>query len=131
MSSIVYENGRKIDLIVNNCVFTGKLIKDAHHIEGNIIVKSCKFSCSPSEAFKFDPNNKNFSIDLNNQIFNYVEKSGVNDWKIILSFALPAAGFALVGVVAIIVIVIIINKKHSYSDDQNEDDQSNDTTNSI
>ena len=132
MSSIVFEKGRKTDLIVNNCVFTGKLIKNAHHIEGNIIVKSCKLSCTPSEAFKFDQNNKNFSIDLNNQIFNYVEKTGSNDWKIILSFALPAAGIALVGVLTIIVIVIIIkNKNHSYSDDQNEDDQSNDETNSI
>ena len=121
---MIVEN--RIPVNVKNCIFTGDLSKDAHHIDGsissskiNININACKFSLNS----KFAINEKLInSFDYKSQEFNYKDKNDTEKIQVAkdhskTSIATLCCLFAALLVVAVVIAILVKNKIN-----QNEND---------
>ena len=126
--SLYYDRGESESIPVNvkNCIFTGDLSKDAHHIDGsissskiNININACKFSLNS----KFAINEKLInSFDYKSQEFNYKDKNDTEKIQVAkdhskTSIATLCCLFAALLVVAVVIAILVKNKIN-----QNEND---------
>lgn len=139
-SSLFYvrANKNEIPVKVKDCVFTGELAEDAHHIDGslsseineksNLRIESCKFSSGMDKAV----NSKKYpllfaSFDNELQQFNYVD-AGENKMKAAnnnersqrLNLSLNVVVVTAVSVLAILAVIsaiFIIKRRNKSSED--------------
>ena len=124
-SSIFFQSGMLSPSVqVRRCVFSGKLEKGSHHIEGKLIVKNapklvvsdCTFSGSAKEALGL--NEEFLSVDMKKQVFRKEKVDG--KWKFVSNYTLPA-----VAVIAVAVIAFSMKKIKNNSPDQDENESEN------
>lgn len=105
--SIFYVNGKQsFKAILNDCVFTGKLRKEAHHIDGQSIssekatihFNSCKFSSDSKSAL----NTKTIKANMKNQVFNYNSKDVRNQKYFKICTLVSTLGIVCIAVAAAI-----------------------------
>ena len=129
-ASIFYIRGREGPKVtVCNCLFTGEVAKNAHHIDGVVfektapplVVKNCKFVCSMTNAINIK--NEFSKIDLNNQIFEYKEneKSSSKMWIIVALATLAVLAVAAVA-------AAIWNLRQNDDDDDTNNKEENNIT---
>lgn len=79
-NSIKFFNANsQAEIEVNDCIFTGNIADDSHHIEEQIVgrhspklmIKNCKFSSDKKNSLKLDPNHNVKLIQFSNQVYNY------------------------------------------------------------
>ncbi|KAK8834389.1 hypothetical protein M9Y10_019119 [Tritrichomonas musculus] len=127
----VHSNRKQVEMNVKDCIFTGNLAKNAHHIDGTSIVNKidapkiniefCKFSTDEKTALNL--NRRLVRYDAKSQEFNFhnsIEKKaneGFN-WKLISGITMSFIG------VAVIMTIIVIRYKKS-NEDENEEENDN------
>lgn len=120
-SSVFYVAGRDgANYEIKNCIFTGIVTKNAHHIDGVridkkgpcVVVKDCKFSGSMKRAFD---TSKGFSnIELRSQVFGFNEKKNDDSYvKFTVLTAVPAA-------ILVVVVVAVVVKKFGRMDNNGD-----------
>ncbi|KAK8840069.1 hypothetical protein M9Y10_031004 [Tritrichomonas musculus] len=131
MNSVFYLGGNNAPRIeLNNCVFSGKLLDDANHIDGKsisknapkLIVNSCTFDSDYKEKLKFIQNKDFISIKIKNQIFeiNHVQKEKM--MKKNSSLKIIFASFCSLCIVITLLIVIIKKNLNSVKEESDEDE---------
>lgn len=130
-SSIYYVQSSQNEATVNvrNCIFKGRLSKNAYHIDGVSLVKNagapklkidnCKFASNKKSALNLNANLAAF--DTKSQVFNFndsekKESNNSYNWKLISGLIMTIVGVVVVAVVTIIV-------KHNNNDDENSKEE--------
>ena len=121
--SLTHEDSSSSSLIpitIDNCIFTGNLAKNAHHIDAMSIkdknelkllhINECKFASDRKRALNLN------NVNVNNLQFNFVEQSN-NSGKNKNCVHLPFVVISAVFVISVIVALIVIVQKRSINND--------------
>lgn len=122
--SLFYSNAKQLTKVeVKNCLFTGKLAKGAHHINGfsasnqkpNLLIKNCIFETDQYGAL----NDKFVKIDLNSQL-----KLNKEVIKVHLSYEMLIT-LTTLAAISIISVIVILKKQNLINNLENESQESN------
>lgn len=125
------DNLKRIFVDVKNCIFFGKLSKEAHHIEVNdnyreianikvMHIENCKFSADEKSALKM--NNEFVDFNLNRQEFNYKD---VKEFKIIGKNRNLSVFYVIVPIIIILIVVFLIFNFKEKIENNNEENGMN------
>lgn len=135
----VHVNKENADVNVKDCVFAGKLAKDAHHIDGvslsqkvyspKINIESCKFSTDEKTAMNLNP--KLVKFDAKSQQFNFNGSKNDNNDKQKSSdnlMLISVVSMALAVVVAVLVLVMAKLNKETKENENEDSEEKNESS---